>query len=117
MITMGQAAAIGRHVATYTAGAVTAAAALHLLSGADAATIQTSLQHIENGVTEIATGLGPIIGLVSAAYAAWSASRKSQVKAVASIPGTTVVTTPELAAATPAQSNIVSNTQNSVVSK
>lgn len=108
MLTASQVAAAGRHVASYAAGAVTAAAAFHLLSTQDAATLQTSVQQITNGVSEIAAGLGPIIALLSGFYATWSASHKQQVKAVASVPGTTVITTPEIAAATP-ETNIVSN--------
>jgi hypothetical protein len=116
MITSNQIAAGARHVATYAAGAVTAAAALHLLSAGDATTLQTSLEHIANGVSEIAVGVGPLIGLASAAYAWLSASLKKQAQSVASTPGTVVVTTPALAAATP-EKNIVANTENKVVPK
>lgn len=116
MITKAQAVAIGRHVVTYAAGAATAAAALNIISAGDAATIQSSIQHIVNGVSEIGAGLAPLIGLASALYASWSASHKQQVKAVAALPNTTVVTTPELAHSTP-EANVVSSTEVKVVPK
>lgn len=88
----GQIAAAGRHVLSYSMGAVTALAALHVVSGDDAATISASISHISSGVAEVGVGLAPLIGLASAAWSAWTASHKSQIAAVNdSIPGVKVV--------------------------
>lgn len=86
-----QVAAFGRHVATYAAGAITAVSVLHIVSAGDAATLSDSLNKISSGFASIAAGLGPIIALVSGWYAAWSASRKSQIAAVNATPGVKVV--------------------------
>lgn len=83
--------AFGRHVISYSMGAVTAAAALHLVSADDAATLTGSVTQISHGVAEIAAGLSPIIGLVSGLYAAWSATHKAQIAAVNAVPGVKVV--------------------------
>lgn len=80
--TSGQVAAAGRHVVSFIAGGVTVAAGLHLLSGTNASTITTSVQHIEAGVAEIAAGLGPLVAILSGWYAAWSASHIQQLKSV-----------------------------------
>lgn len=86
-----QVAAFGRHIATYAAGGITAVAVLHIVNAGDAATLSDSLSKISTGVAEIASGLAPIIALVSAWYATWSASRKSQIAAVNATPGIKVV--------------------------
>lgn len=117
MPTQAQLAAFGRHLLSYGAGAATAAAAFNLISSGQAMVITTSLQHIGNGVSEIAVGVAPLVSLATGLFAAWTASHKSLVEAVAAIPGTTVVTTPQLAAATPDHPNIVSNKENAVVEK
>lgn len=75
--------AAGRHALSYSMGAVTALAALHVISAGDAATISASITKISSGVAEIAAGLAPLIALASAFYASWSATHKSQVAAVA----------------------------------
>lgn len=74
--------AAGRHVLTFAMGGVASAAALHVISAGDATTISNSISQISTGVADIAAGLAPIIAIVSAWYAAWSASHKSQVTAV-----------------------------------
>lgn len=86
-----QVSAFGRHVLSYSMGAVSAAAVLHVISAGDATTIGNSISQISTGVAEIAAGLAPIIALVSGWYAAWSASHKSQIASVNAIPGVKVV--------------------------
>lgn len=113
--TQGQVAAFGRHVLTFAAGGVTFASTLHIISADQATTISTSLGHIANGFNELAAGIGPLVAMASGLYAAWSASNKSRVQSVAKIPGTVVVTEPQLATAVPAN-NVVSNTDNKVIS-
>ena len=77
-----QVAAAGRHALTFAMGALSAAATLHVISSGDATTLANSLNQISTGVTEIAAGVAPIVAIVSAWYAAWSASRKSQIAAI-----------------------------------
>ena len=58
---------------------------------------------------------GPIvIGVAAALYAWWVNRPKAIVQSAAALPGTTVVTTPELASGTPEQ-NILSTSTNKVV--
>lgn len=83
--------AAGRHVLTFAMGGVASAAALHVISAGDATTISNSISQISTGVADIAAGLAPIIAIVSAWYAAWSASHKSQIASVNAIDGVKVV--------------------------
>jgi hypothetical protein len=57
------------------------------------------------------------VGVAAAIYAWWVNRPKALVQAASNIPGTTVVTTPELANATPNNENILSNTDTKVVNK
>lgn len=59
---------------------------------------------------DIANYLALIVGILGAAYSFWKNTNTSLVAKAAAVPGTTVVTTPELAAATPDQKNVVSST-------
>lgn len=58
--------------------------------------------------TWVATG---IIGAVGGAYAWWVTKPSNILLAASNLKGTTVVTTPDLAAATPSAANIISNTE------
>jgi hypothetical protein len=121
----------GRHVVTFFAGAALGVAGVaaygvsfHFVNGGQADSIVAAFKDLSTGVAAVVNGLGTIagalatlIGIASGLWAAYSASKKSMTQAVAAIPGTTVVTTPALAAATPDQPNIVSNTKNAVVPK
>lgn len=91
MPSQSQVVAVGRHVVTYAMGAATALAALHVVSAGDAATISNSITQISSGVAEIATGMAPLIAIVSALWSAWSSSHKSQIAAVNATPGIKVV--------------------------
>jgi len=65
-----------------------------------------------------AASLAPALIVVAGVVWGWYVNRpKNIVMAAANIPGTTVVTTAALSAATPEQANIVSNTENKVTSK
>ena len=59
--------------------------------------------------TGLLTLLGALPPVVSFIWGLFAHTDKSKVQAAATIPGTVVVTTPALAAATPLQANIVSN--------
>lgn len=123
-------ASLGRHAVSYSAGAATAiagvaayAGALHILQPDQAGGLVSGFQQVADGVkavvggvTTLAGGLATLTTTGMGIWAAYTASQKNRAQAVAAIPGTTVVTTPELAAATP-QTNIVSNTAVTLVPK
>lgn len=58
-----------------------------------------------------------VLGLLGAIYGWWVNRPKAIVQSAAALPGTIVVTTAALAAATPDESNIVSNVDTKVVPK
>lgn len=74
--------AVGRHVVSYAMGGVTVLGVMHMISGGDVTTLTNSINQISQGVALIAAGLGPIIGIASAAWSAYTASAKSQIAAV-----------------------------------
>ena len=96
-------AAFGRHVLSYSMGAVTAAAALHVVSSSDAQNLGNALTQISTGVQTIMGGLATITSFGMGLYASWSATKTSQLKAVAANPEVTsvVVSTPAVAATVP----------------
>lgn len=102
-LTPAEIAAFGRHVATFAAGGITFAAIIGLVSSDEASILTQSMQHITEGVKEIAVGLGPIIGLACGLYAKWTASPPAQIAAVVATlpPNGAIITTPEVAAASP----------------
>lgn len=66
--------------------------------------------------TSQAAEFGPLIlTLGYGGYGLWVAKRSNILLAASNIPGTTVVTTPELAAATPSANNVISNTENKAI--
>ena len=60
---------------------------------------------------------GGIVTLIGGAWAFWINRPKAIAQAAANIPNTIVITTPEIAAATPNQSNIVSSTDMKAINK
>jgi hypothetical protein len=98
--------AIGRHALTYTAGAVTMAAAVGLLSQGDAGSLTNGLNQIADGLAGVAKGVAAIAGVLVPIYTAYkashSASPQEQIKTVAAMPEVKgIVTTPAVAAASP----------------
>lgn len=85
-----------------------------------AAVLALAMKLVQHGyidsdmATYIATGAVAAFGSV---YAWWINRPQAIAQAAANIPGTTVVTTPEIAAATPNNANIVSNTATKVEQK
>ncbi len=63
---------------------------------------------------KLATTIGALAG---GAYQVWKSTDKNVVVDAAAVPGTTVVTTPTIAKATPEAPNIVSNTETKVVTQ
>lgn len=79
-----------RHVATAVASIVGTLAAVKIISGGDAASLQASLDHITHGAAEILAGVTTLVTVASGAWAAISASPLGQLlrgsKAVAADP-------------------------------
>lgn len=114
--------AAGKHVASYAAGGVTVAVGLHFLSPSQGGDIGGDINLIVDGVEKIATGVAGIVAVIAPIYtalrAAKNASPTSQASSLAQeVPGTVIVTTPEIAKATPGIPNVVANTDNKVVQK
>ena len=76
-LTWGQYKAIGRHALTYTAGAVTMAAAIGILSQGDAGTLTNGLNDIANGLAGVAKGVAAIAGVLVPIYTAYAASHSA----------------------------------------
>ena len=115
-----QAKAIGRHVASYTAGGVTVAVAFHFLTQQQGADLGDSINNITDGFSKVALGITQLIAILTPIYTAWKAAHSASPKQEAIsltnyVPGTTVVTSAKLAADTPENPNIVSNQTSSVV--
>jgi len=72
--TADQVKAFSRHVGTSAASIIGTLAAVKVISGGDAASLQTSLDQIGHGFAEIVTAVSAIAVTVSGAYAAISAS-------------------------------------------
>ena len=69
------------------------------------------------GESDSATLLPAVVLLPSLAWGWWNNRPTALVQSAANLPGTTIVTTPDLADATPFQGNIVSNTKVKVTDK
>lgn len=66
--------------------------------------------------SEVANWATLILAIAAAFYGWWQNRPKAVAQSAAAIPGTTVVTTPDIAASTP-ESNIVSNASTKVVAQ
>lgn len=113
--------AVGRHVASYAAGALTIAVAFRVLSPAQAADLQTNLDVLFDALTKLATAIGGIIGVLTPIYTAWraqkSASPVEKAKSLEQeVPGTVIVTAPDIAKSVPSP-NVVSKDDMKVVPK
>lgn len=102
-VNAAQVAAFGRHVLSFALGGVSAAAALHVVAPDDAASISGALNQIAAGVSSLVAGVSTLVAIGTGIYAAWTASSKSQLLAVAANPAvkSVVVSTPALADAIP----------------
>jgi hypothetical protein len=127
----------GRHVVSWTAGAVAGAAGvigfgltLHIITPDQAHQLTADFTNLQNGIGVITNAIialwdgvqtvggavAGIFGICMAAWASTSSSVKSAAARLSKQPGTTVVTTPAIANAIPSN-KVVSNTENTVVPK
>lgn len=116
--------AAGRHVASYAAGGITVAVGLHFITPQQAVDANGNLTQITTGLTQLIAGITGLVTLLAPIYtsfkAAHSASPVQEAAALSqAMPGTQIVTAPEVANA-PANisnPNIVSTTEAKVVTK
>lgn len=113
--------AAGKHVASYIAGGVSIAVTFHFISPTDASGITENLNSIYDGVVKIGTGIAGLAAILTPIYTALKAAHNASpvgqaTGLVQAAPGTTIVTTPEIAAAVPSN-NVVSNTDTKVTPK
>lgn len=114
--------AAGKHVASYAAGGVTVAVATGLLNSTQGADATADINLIVSGIESLAKGIVGIAALLIPLYTMWKAAQNASPVGQATglrqaVPGTLIVTTPELAAATPNDENIVSHTDVKVMAK
>lgn len=95
-MTLDELLASGRHVITYGAGFATA---IGVVTASQSADIQTDVNHIFNGIKEIAIGAGPLIGIVMGWWATHRSTPAAKVADVSAMPSTKGFATsdPELA--------------------
>ena len=85
----GQANAVLRHVYSSAGTAVAVLAIFAGLTPEQQAALLNAIHQITDGATSILAGLGTLVPIVSAVYAAWSGRSKALVTAVASMPDVT----------------------------
>ena len=85
----GQVSSGMRHVYTVLGTATALIGGLSLLPPQDIQTITTSVHQIGDGIVSIATGVAGMVPIASGLWAAWSASHKSRLTAIAADPQTT----------------------------
>lgn len=119
--TWNMAKAAGKHVASYVAGGVSVAVAWHFLSPAQGTDITTNINNITSGLEQAAKGFAGLMSAATLAYTSWKAAHNASPVAKAAsleaeVPGTKIITAPEIAAAIPSP-NVISNTDAKVVAK
>lgn len=72
--TQDQVFAFGRHIITAAASVIGTLATVKLVSGGDAQSLQTSLDHISHGFSEIVAAVAVMVTTVSGIYASLSAN-------------------------------------------
>ncbi len=107
----GQVISFGRHVVSYSAGAVSAAVMLHVISGDQGQGITGAITQISTGIASIAAGVATLTSIGMGIWAAFKSSPFAtllQASKVLGNQGMIVVKDPALAAALPA--NVVAAT-------
>lgn len=114
--------AAGKNVASYAAGGVTMAVAIGLLNSGQGADATADINSITTGIENIAKGIAGLLAIATPIYTAWRAANNASPVGQATglraaVPGTTIITSAEVANAVPADNNIVSNTEVKVMPK
>jgi hypothetical protein len=94
--------AAGRHVVSYSMGAITVLAATHIASPDQATTATNAITQISEGLASIITGASTLIAIGSAVWATVTASLKNQIASVQASPqAQVIVSNPQLAQGIP----------------
>jgi hypothetical protein len=107
--------AAARHFVTFLSSASAMAGVLHFLNDAQVVQLNTSGAAFINALAAAGIAFGTILPIIMGWWSAITASTKSRVASVASLPDTTIVTTKAIADAGP--DNVVSNEDAKVVPK
>jgi hypothetical protein len=110
-------AAVTRQGTSFTGGYVAGVATVLMLAPEKIIAASQAVHQLTNGLESLGVLLGPAMAGVMSWLAAHKASPIGVLTSVAALPGTKVVTTPELADATPTLNNVVSSAVNRIVSK
>jgi uncharacterized protein YaiL (DUF2058 family) len=84
--TKDETAAVGRHAIQITATLTGMLTVLHFMTPESAASLKAAVDQIGHGVAELLAGVSAVVSLSTGAYAMWTASRASQIAAVAANP-------------------------------
>lgn len=112
--TQNQVNAATRHLISAAGGAIIM---FGLSSKINIDTLTTAINAFGNIINNAVIIAGIVAPAIAAFYASRSASPASQAASVAAVPGTIIVTSPEIAKATPDSPNVISNTEAKVVQK
>ncbi len=107
---------LGRDTMKIAGTLLVAASGLSLMPPAQVASLVADLQHIKNAGTELAAALFGSGGILTIGAVYWTLAKntiKGILNSASQVPGTTIVTTPSIAAAT-APSNIVSSDSHAI---
>ena len=114
--TSQQLAGLGRDAMKIGGTVVTVAAAFSALSPDQVATVMANLKHIQADLSDLWISGGSLLATIGVAWTLWQNTHKSLVQSAATVPGTTVITTPAIAKASP-KTNILSNATVTTVTK
>src|SRR4051812_39710131 len=94
--------AAGKHVASYAAGALSVAVTFHFISPTDAGAITENINTIADGLGKVATGVAGLVAILTPIYTALKSAHNASPVGQATglekaVPGTTIVTKPEIA--------------------
>ncbi len=114
--------AAGKHAASYAAGGVTVAVIFGLINSNQAADANADINFIVEGIKSIAKGIAGLLAIITPIYTAWRAANNASpvnqaIGLQTAVPETKIITSPEIAAATPQNKNIMSNEEVKIITK
>lgn len=120
--TFNQFAAAGKHAISFVAGGVAVAATWGLITSNQSIDLTADVNLIADGTKKVLEGITGILAVLTPIYTAWRAAHNaspiSQAKSlVETVPGTTVISSSEIAKSTPEYPTIVSNKDVKVIDK
>ena len=100
----GQLIAFGRHVVSYSMGAISAGVTFHVLSQGDASNAGNAITQISTGIGSVIAGVTTLVGVIMGVWSAWKSSPFAQLLQTSKLlgnEGTIMIKDPELAAKLP----------------